>query len=244
MKSESKSSSEVIQEINNNLNNKIKNTNKLQNKFKAKNILIVGSIFIALAVVFNVATEMDKTNDNKKSKVIEENYTDRSLKEKSSYNSYSNEPVERTHDKKVSIGFINANDVFLRPHPSTNNKPVALLQKGAKIDVIDMSDSDNKSKKSSYMLKYDDIQATDIDTKQTIILNKGLALESLSFGKGPERAIATINTKQGKRRVLLIHYSKDGVFDILEKISSEDWFKVKTTNGTTGWVYGKFIDVN
>lgn len=241
---------------NNTYTSKRFNISNLKNSnLTLRNILVSAIILLCISFTFDVIThftDSDKTK-KKQANISQEIYDDDlqfylqdppiSDIPEITNEKQSNLTKKDSQEKSIKSGYITANDVFLRVSPTTNSTPIKTLSKGTKVYIHDTSTNENTGQKS-FILKYDNINAIDVDTKQSITLNKGLAMQLVGFGKGPDRAIFNIITSQGQRKILLINNSKNGVYDILESTSSKDWYNIEISDGTTGWVYSKYVKFN
>lgn len=151
-------------------------------------------------------------------------------------------------DKRISItekitvnrGLVNGNDVFVRSQPSTDSKPITMVNKGEEVEVL-TSRAHNDGDERFYVMKVNGYKALDIDTRQEIILNSGLALKYLGRGNNSDQAVCMIKTGDRDRRVWLRYGFGNGPSCVVEKMSNNEWYNVRLGNGQVGWIYSKFV---
>lgn len=144
---------------------------------------------------------------------------------------------EQKKEKTIVVGYINGDDVFVRSQPSTDGKPITMLNKRTQVEVLD-SQSNNIAL-TTYILKVDGCIGYDLNSTQKFTLNKGLALKYESPGKYPNQAYCKIQTAVGEKTVAINNFS-----NVAERITNNDWYKVRLSDGKIGWIYSKFVDIS
>ena len=144
---------------------------------------------------------------------------------------------EQKKEKTIVVGYINGDDVFVRSQPSTDGKPITMLNKRTQVEVLDSQS--NNIVLTTYILKVDGCIGYDMNSTQKFTLNKGLALKYESPGKYPNQAYCKIQTAVGEKTVAIHNFS-----NVAEKITNNDWYKVRLSDGKIGWIYSKFVDIS
>lgn len=137
----------------------------------------------------------------------------------------------------VRIGYINGDDVFVRSQPSTDSKPITMLNKKTRVEVL--RSQLNNIDSATYILKVDGCIGYDVNSSQQFTLNKGLALKYEYPGKLPNQVCCKIQTAVGEKTVVINNFS-----NVAEKIVNNDWYNIRLSDGKTGWIYSKFVDVS
>ena len=128
-------------------------------------------------------------------------------------------------------GTVTADALNVRSGPSTSYSVTTKLYKGDKVEILETSNGWHKIKASNGKIGWvsgDYIKVSSGSTSQTSY-KATVTANSLNVRSGAGTSYSVI-TK----------LSKGTVVDVLESASS-GWKKVKTSNGTTGWVSGSYL---
>lgn len=202
---------------------------------KYKQFICGAAVVIALFGVYQLGANSEKTNKQVTQTIKEE-------KTKSANNETiditKSTQTKATNKTKVTrFGYVNGDDVFVRSQPSTDSKPVTMLNKKTRVEVLESQMNNVNS--STYILKADGCIGYDLNSPQKFTLNKGLALKYESPGKYPNQVYCKIQTAVGEKTVAINNFS-----NVAEKITNNDWYNVRLSDGKTGWIYSKFVDIS
>ena len=131
-------------------------------------------------------------------------------------------------------GTVTADALNVRSGPSTSYSITTKLYKGDKVEILETSNGWHKIKASNGKIGWvsgDYIKVSSGSTSQpsTSTTKATVTADSLNVRSGAGTSYSVI-TK----------LSKGTVVDVLES-ASNGWKKVKTSNGTTGWVSGSYL---
>ena len=128
-------------------------------------------------------------------------------------------------------GTVTADALNVRSGPSTSYSITTKLYKGDKVEILETSNGWHKIKASNGKIGWvsgDYIKVSSGSTSQTSY-KATVTADSLNVRKGAGTSYSVI-TK----------LSKGTVVDVLES-ASNGWKKIKTSNGTIGWVSGSYL---
>ena len=128
-------------------------------------------------------------------------------------------------------GTVTADALNVRSGPSTSYSITTKLYKGDKVEILETSNGWHKIKASNGKIGWvsgDYIKVSSGSTSQTSY-KATVNTDSLNMRKGAGTSYSVI-TK----------LSKGTVVDVLES-ASNGWKKIKTSNGTIGWVSGSYL---
>lgn len=138
-------------------------------------------------------------------------------------------------------GTINASAVVMRSGPSTSDAKVEGFNQGEKVEILDMEKpiNDNEAILRKDMKLY---ATSDMSGTQNYTVSKGKAVRIESIGENPGDGPDEYN-------ITYKHPQHGNIYatvgsDDLDFISNQLWYKVKRSNGKTGWVFGKFLTKN
>lgn len=214
------------------INNSKQNNNN--SKIAKKFICVVG-IIVALLGVYQLGASSGKVNKQVTQTIKEE-------KTKSATNETiditKSTQAKATNENKVTrFGYVNGDDVFVRSQPSTDSQPVTMVNRKTRVEVL--GSQMNNVNSFTYILKADGCIGYDLNSPQKFTLNKGLALKYESPGKYPNQVYCKIQTAVGEKTVAINNFS-----NVAEKITNNDWYNVRLSDGKTGWIYSKFVDIS
>jgi len=129
-------------------------------------------------------------------------------------------------------GYINGSGVTLRSDHSTTASKIRTLKRGEDVDILDEFAPTNNSNQAILKQKTTFYNAS----------NKQFAFE-LPVGK----AVKVINHLSGDK-VKIRYVERDGSVgeatitkNLLKFINGDTWYKVRTSDGKVGWVYGEYV---
>jgi hypothetical protein len=157
------------------------------------------------------------------------------LKEKQELKSLENEMENVNNElqklngiepRKATIGQINGVDVIMRSSASTKSEKVANFTNGETVSIL---------RKQVFVSHTEGIVNRDIQIDDQVTLKLGKAILIKKYVTEHDAFLLEYDhPTSGKQTVLLPAY-------VIDKTENESWYQVQRSNGTNGWVYGKFI---
>jgi ankyrin repeat protein len=131
--------------------------------------------------------------------------------------------------KKSNNARVTGSDVIIRSDHTTESDVAGVVeQEGSEVKILDEYYPDNASEAILSQ------SITVYENGESIELNKGKAVTIIS-GRGNQVRVSFAHADYGK-------VTTDIDSDYLEGISGQKWFQVRTSENTTGWIYGQFIE--
>ena len=128
-------------------------------------------------------------------------------------------------------GTVTADALNVRSGPSTSYSITTKLYKGDKVEILETSNGWHKIKASNGKIGWvsgDYIKVSSGSTSQT------------SYKATVTATSLNVRSGAGTSYSVITKLSKGTVVDVLES-ASNGWKKIKTSNGTTGWVSGDYL---
>ena len=140
-------------------------------------------------------------------------------------------PIAANNAYASNIGTVTASSLNVRSGPSTSYSITTKLYKGNKVEILETSNGWHKIKTSNGTTGW--VSASYISILQ--------GSNSQSSYKATVNA-TSLNVRSGNSTSysVITKLSKGTVVDVIES-ASNGWKKIKTSNGTTGWVSGQYL---
>lgn len=149
---------------------------------------------------------------------------------------------ESGYNKKPETNaLITGNNVNVRSGPSVDNQVVFQVNKGDRVMTLEKKEPTTQDK--HYVLT----EPYPAKMNPPIVYPKGMAMKVLSDwwdDMGGDGWFYEVEVEQDGRKKI------DTLFDYLgedihwEPMTGTPWYKIQTTDGRTGWVYGDFVEVD
>lgn len=136
-------------------------------------------------------------------------------------------------------GIVNANVLNIRSGPSTNYTVLTQVKSGDKLQILEKNNEWYKVKLSNGITGYGSEQYININKNNTSA-NNSINMEGK---KGQVKVNTTLNVRKGPSTnyEVVSRLRNNDIVNLLEK--SNGWYKVKLSNGTTGWVIEDYISI-
>jgi hypothetical protein len=137
--------------------------------------------------------------------------------------------IHRSSDQGLAAkAHVTGSGVIIRSDHTTSSLSKGVVAK--KGTVVQLLDQYSPNKSNGAILKH---EVTVVVHGKHIKLDKGKAIHIRSKRGDSVRASFTTNEFGGSEAMI----SKDDI----EAMSGQKWYKIRTTDGITGWLYGKYI---
>jgi len=150
-----------------------------------------------------------------------------------------NEKTDEKTDEKTelpntntNLAKINGNNVLVRSNHSIQSNRKGVLTKGQTVTILDEYTPDGNHNEA--ILQSSTNFYNSYSGELLFTLNKGKAIVIERFD-GNMYSISYEDDKTGKTGYAQLQASQ------LEFISGDVWYKISTTSGLSGWVFGKFV---
>lgn len=151
-------------------------------------------------------------------------------------------PKEKTDEKtdektelpnaNTNLAKINGNNVLVRSNHSIQSNRKGVLTKGQTVTILDEFTPDGNHNEA--ILRSSTNFYNSYSGVKVFTLNRGKAIVIERFD-GNMYSISYEDDKTGKTGYAQLSASQ------LEFISGDVWYKISTTSGLSGWVFGKFV---
>lgn len=147
-------------------------------------------------------------------------------------------PKEKTDEKielpntNTNLAKINGNNVLVRSNHSIQSNRKGVLTKGQTVTILDEYTPDGNHNEA--ILQSSTNFYNSYSGELLFTLNKGKAIVIERYD-GNMYSISYEDDKTGKTGYAQLKASQ------LEFISGDVWYKISTTSGLSGWVFGKFV---